>query len=307
MKCEKVLLTGSSGFIGAHIKNSLEHAGIEVVGIDTSNSSTLGSAIYADEATFSTFLTQNQINNNNSVILHFGANSNASLRNFDSFRFQNVEFSRILFQSSLKLGLHVVFASSAAVYGNFFSIPNENRILALSPYARSKFLSEIDLCTLKNRLGMSSTILRLFNVYGSNETRKGSMMSIPSRFTIDAKKKGMIEIWNLPDSDHSFGKQARDFVSVDHLVGVIRLLLSNPADFDGIFDLGAGVARTFIDVARIVQEISTCEIKMIDPPPSYKESNYQTFTKAGIHSRNLGDLICSPSFEENLKTLAHHY
>lgn len=307
MKCEKVLLTGSSGFIGTHIKNSLEHEGIEVLGIDTRNTSNLGSAIYADEDTFSTFLSENQFSRDNSLVLHFGANSNASLNDFEQFRIHNIQFSRILFQSSLKLGLHVIFASSAAVYGKSFSVPNEDKLLTLSPYAQSKLISETDLLTYKDRMGISSTILRLFNVYGSNEIHKRGMMSIPSRFTMDAKKKGLIEIWNLPNSDYNFGKQERDFVFVDHLVQVIHLLLSKPANFDGIFDLGTGVATSFIDVARIVQGISECEIQMIDPPTSYRESNYQTFTKAGIHSPNLGDLIMPPSFEESLRNLASHY
>jgi ADP-L-glycero-D-manno-heptose 6-epimerase len=287
MKFRKVLITGSSGFIGRNLITYFESKKLEVIQLDVSNFKKKHGNVYRSIKDFTSFIHHNYLTPSDSVVLHFGANADARSSNIDSFNLLNIEYSRILFDSSLKAGIPVIFASSAAVYGSDFVEPNASSFSNLNPYASSKLQSEKDLILASERYGTQFSILRLFNVYGPNELSKGPMMSIPSRFCFDASHKREISIWSLPDENWKHGKQSRDFIYVDDLLKGIELLLGSLESFSGIFDLGSSLAMSFIELAEMIASLSQSRITFIDPPLNLSSIGYQKYTEAGIHRQNL--------------------
>jgi ADP-L-glycero-D-manno-heptose 6-epimerase len=181
----------------------------------------------------------------------------------------------------------LIYASSAATYGDgALGYDDDESLLPqlrpLNPYGESKH--EFDLWALdQERQGVHPPFwsgLKFFNVYGFGERHKEAMASVVLQAFDQITTTGRMRLFRSHRADVADGHQSRDFILVDDIVDVLLGLADRPID-RGIFNLGTGRARTFLDLARAVfaalgvQE----QIDFVDTPLSIRHQ-YQYFTEA---------------------------
>lgn len=153
---------------------------------------------------------------------------------------------------------HIIYLSSAAVYGNPIKLPiSENHpINPLSPYGLSKFLGEEILKFFSKQYGIVVTILRLFNVYGPGQT--GTYAGVITKFIEKARNK-------LPLVIYGDGEQTRDFVHVLDVSKAVENVLNLRTE--GIFNIGSGKAITINRLAQIIMQLARLDKEPIYEPP----------------------------------------
>jgi len=254
----KLLITGSSGFIGKNLVNSLKSIH-EIQSYD----------ILDNQYKRPKDLQINQFD----WVLHIGALSSTAETNIERVIDLNVSWSIELFEECLKYGVNFQWSSSASVYGR----PSETKFSEylkpnpLNLYARSKFLLEE---YIKNR---NADIIwqgfRYFNVYGPGEEHKGKQASPYHQFKEQAETLGVIKLFENSQL------YSRDFVHVSRVCDVHTQMLEYPKS--GIWNIGSGIAKSFETVANEITEQYDARIEYIKMP-SNLESHYQSYTCADI-------------------------
>lgn len=241
-------------------------------------------------------------------IFHQGACADTTLTDAEFVLKRNTDFSTALIDSAFRKGKPIVYASSAAVYGNstdFREIPeNEN---PLNVYGLSKLLVDNGVRLLMERQsGAGSTIvgLRYFNVYGKGEDHKGKMASMITQIRNQFRESGKCKLFKTDDYQPPL---QRDFVHVDDVVDVNMHFMFGPR-IRGIFNVGTGQARSFEAVAKAIEaaiaSYSKYDFDIIDMPPEIRKF-YQRITKADLTSlRTVGkyDKTFMDIFEGTKKT-----
>jgi ADP-L-glycero-D-manno-heptose 6-epimerase len=178
----------------------------------------------------------------------------------------------------------LVYASSAATYGlgefgyedNHDIIPN---LKPLNPYGDSK--NDFDIWALKQAKQPPFWAgLKFFNVYGPNEFHKGRMASVIFHAFNQISEKGSMNLFRSHNPNYTDGGQLRDFVYVKDVVEVCIFLMEEQPT-SGIYNLGSGKARTFLDLATNTFHAMGKEanIGFIDTPIDIRDK-YQYFTEA---------------------------
>jgi ADP-L-glycero-D-manno-heptose 6-epimerase len=215
-------------------------------------------------------------------ILHLGACSNTR-ETMEAIMYDaNVLFAREMFAASTWNKIRLVYASSAAVYGNSQScVESAANEQPLNLYGRSK--AEFDRLMRSNMAARPYTIvgLRFFNVYGPAEKSKGRMASMPYQIYSQIKETGVCRLFG-ETAGYAPGEQRRDFIHVDDVVNVIRYFAFATEDKKGIFNVGSGVARSFNDVANnVIRLMGTGQISYM-PFPQELVGQYQMSTCADL-------------------------
>ena len=248
-----ILLTGYKGFIGSHFRQALGEMGEDkVIGVDQDN---------AWE-----FLSKFDEWDKLKLIIHNGAMSSTTEKNWMTIAHYNQDFTAHLFGKAIEYQIPVKYASSASVYGN--QKKNRKIINPLNQYAISKLI--IDYYVL-DHIDKFKHIqgFRYFNVYGTGEDHKGDQASPISKFTKQIRETGELTLFEGSD------KFYRDFVWVKDVVDVV---LNNTAD-SGIYDVGTGNPVSFETVAELVAKKEKGTIKRI-PFPEHLKGKYQDYTCA---------------------------
>ena len=123
--------------------------------------------------------------------------------------------------------------------------------------------------------------LKFFNVYGPNEYHKGSMRSVAKQLHENARETGKLRLFKSNHPDFPDGGQRRDFIHVRDCADVVLWLLDHPK-VSGLFNLGTGQARSFLDLAGAVMQIMSnreLAIEFFDIPTAL-QGRYQNFTEA---------------------------
>ncbi len=197
----------------------------------------------------------------------------------------NTNSFRNIINMGSKMNSVIVYASSAAVYGNS---PAPNQIykgeIPENVYGYSKYL--LDQYVLKNIKNYPNNIigLRYFNVYGQGELYKGKMASMIYQLAIKMKAGKNPKIFK-------YGEQKRDFIYVNDIIQAnIKAALSGKS---GIYNVGYGKARTFNDIVSILNKILKKDLKTeyFENPYDF----YQDNTEADI-SKTKSDLNYSPEY-----------
>lgn len=255
----KVLVTGSEGFIGRNLINHLNKYDADIIGFDT-KSHDVNKII--DQIDFS------QVGQ----IYHLGAISSTTEQDATKVFNHNTWFSIELFKKAIEHEISVVYASSGSVYGN--TIKDDLYLHnPLNYYAASKLMTDIwvkdHIQEFKHVVG-----LRFFNVYGADEKKDDLSTSPIYRFGLQAKTEGVIKIFR--GSQHTY----RDFVCVEDVIE--SMLYAMTGMIRGIYDVGTGIPRSFMDIAELCSMKYDVPIKFI-PMPDVIRGKYQFYTKARPH------------------------
>ncbi|MCM2279389.1 MAG: ADP-glyceromanno-heptose 6-epimerase [Oligoflexia bacterium] len=287
-----ILVTGAAGFIGTRFVVACQRRGIPVISADRErhflereeHGGTHYGRIIARESLFEWLATEKPALR---AIVHLGACANTLESDENFFRKWNLEYSQKLWEHATRERLPFVYASSAATYGDGEEGYSDDegalpRLKPLNAYGRSKHL--FDLWALEQeRAGNrppSWSGFKFFNVYGPGERHKGKMASVVLHSFDQIRERGETRLFRSHRAGIADGHQKRDFIFVDDVVAVLEYALAKPIS-RGIFNLGTGQARTYLDLARAVfRALGKPEkIEFIDTPLELREK-YQYFTQA---------------------------
>jgi len=221
------------------------------------------------------------------IIIHLGAKTDTTLHDVHIFKKLNIDYTEDLFDLCTDKSIRLLYASSAATYGNgeLGYKDDENlvyQLKPLNPYGVSK--NDVDKYIFKSEERPPQYVgLKFFNVYGPNEYHKGRMASVIFHAYNQILSNGQVTLFKSHKEGVADGEQMRDFVYVKDVVAVIDFFMEHP-EASGLYNLGTGQARSFKDLALAVFDALGLEpkIKYIDTPLSIRD-NYQYFTEADMH------------------------
>jgi ADP-L-glycero-D-manno-heptose 6-epimerase len=289
-------VTGGAGFIGSNLLAALEDRGFgPLVVCDRLRANDkwrniakreLSDVVHPEQ--MFDFLEANRTRIK--AVLHMGAISATTETNADLIVANNFNLSLALFAWCTRNQVPIIYASSAATYGDGsegFEDANNTAALSLlrplNAYGWSKHL--FDRRVLRKvaegkPMPPQWAGLKFFNVYGPNEYHKGSQQSVVAQIYPHAEAGAPAHLFRSHHPDYADGGQKRDFIWVGDVVDVIMWLLEHPK-VTGLFNVGTGQARTFLDLASAVYRAVGKEpyIKFVDTPQKIRD-NYQYFTEA---------------------------
>mgnify|MGYP001171397578 CR=1 FL=1 len=223
------------------------------------------------------------------AVFHLGAISSTTATDGDLVYDTNCRFSLALWDWCLRSRVPLIYASSAATYGDgglgFDDDPDPAAQRALRPlnlygWSKQQFdLRATDLAA-RGEAPPQWAGLKFFNVFGPNEYHKGAMQSVAAKVFPDIAAGRPARLFKSHRPGFADGGQLRDFVWVEDAVAVLLWLYDNPA-VSGIFNVGTGQARSFADLVRSVFLALGREpaIEYFDMPAELRDK-YQYFTEA---------------------------
>lgn len=302
-----IVVTGAAGFIGSCLVKKLnDERFFDLILVDDFSNLQKVANLEGKEFTakvhrddFARWLRDNQ--RFVQFVFHIGARTDTSETDSVIFDKLNLNYSKEVWNICVEFGLPLVYASSAATYGaGEWGYDDNHKIISklkpLNAYGVSK--NEFDKWALKQKRKPYFWVgLKFFNVYGPNEYHKGRMASVIFHAFNQITKSGEMKLFRSHRSDYKDGEQKRDFVYVKDCVNVCYFLLHHRRD-SGIYNLGTGKARTFLDLAQNIFFAldKKPEIKFIDTPEDIRD-NYQYFTEANMNK------LRSISYDEPFYTL----
>lgn len=307
LKDKTILITGGAGFIGSNLAFYFQnnHPDAKVVVVDSfrsgeklsnGNLKSFGhfknlvgfrGEIISGDINDKDLLLSLELNYRFDYIFHEAAISDTTALEQDLMIRTNVNAYKDLLELALKHGANMIYASSAATYGNAASPQRVGREAPQNVYGFSKLAMDnlSKEYMQKNAIGIVG--LRYFNVYGPREYFKNSTASMVLQFghqILAGKNPRLFE-----DSD----KILRDFIYIEDVIQA-NIKAMNPKK-SGIYNVGTGKARSFQDIVDILQhELGTSLLCEYIPNPFI--GSYQFHTEADIASTKEA-LGYEPKFE----------
>ncbi len=319
------VVTGGGGFIGSNIAAALDARGDDVVIVDW-----LGTgdykwrniakcrlrAIIPPEDCLA-FIEHNA--DAISGIFHMGAVSTTTETDVDLIVRSNLTLSSALWELATRFAIPLVYASSAATYGDgaqgFTDRFDQNYFAALRPlnaYGWSKHLFDRMVLSRIERGEATPPLwagLKFFNVYGPNEYHKESQRSVAAQLHAQIRKDGRVRLFRSDNPDYEDGGQLRDFVWVGDCVDVALFLMKDGAAQSGLYNVGSGIAHSFFDKAQIIFQLLgvPADIQFIDMPQNLV-GKYQYYTCASLEKlRSIGYEQPMTSLENGLAQYVKAY
>jgi len=218
-------------------------------------------------------------------IFHIGARTDTTESNIELLNRLNLHYTQKIWEICSKNSIGMVYASSAATYGlGEFGYSDEDdsiieKLKPLNAYGDSK--NDFDKWALKQSSTPPKWIgFKFFNVYGPNEFHKGRMASVIFHSFNQINQQGFVKLFRSHNPNYKDGCQLRDFVYVKDVVDVLFYAFRNSVN-NGIYNLGSGKARTFLDLVNATFSALGKEpkIEFIDTPIDIRDK-YQYFTEA---------------------------
>lgn len=284
-----IIVTGGAGFIGSCVVRSLNEAGrSDIVIVDniseTDKWMNMRNKKYIKYVHKSRFLEELPTYENVEAIVHMGAQSSTTERDFDYLWENNFEYTKALWNYCAEKHISFIYASSAATYGDgslgFNDRMDIDKLLPLNGYGYSKQLFDLWVKHQAKSFPAQYCGLKFFNVYGPNEYFKGSMASMVFHGFNQIKETGKVKLFKSCNPNYKDGGQLRDFVYVKDICKVIMWLLVNK-HVSGLFNVGTGRAQSFAELAEATFHALDLEpnIEYIDMPEKLR-GKYQYYTKA---------------------------
>lgn len=302
-----IIVTGAAGFIGSCLIQRLNQDNFNyIIAVDDfsdeqKNKNLDGKKIQerVDREHFFEWLDANY--QEVEFCFHIGARTDTTEFNIDIFNKLNLNYSKKIWKKCYDYQIPLVYASSAATYGlgelgyddNESLIP---QLKPLNPYGDSK--NDFDIWALKQEeQPFFWAGLKFFNVYGPNEFHKGRMASVIWHTFNQIKNTGAMKLFRSHNEAFKDGEQMRDFVYVKDVIEVCIYLMHHRRN-SGIYNLGSGKARTFLDLVKnTFKALDVPEnISFIDTPEDIRDK-YQYFTEANMSK------LQSIGYDKNFTTL----
>lgn len=287
-----IIVTGAAGFIGSCLaKFLLERLDEQLVLVDdfskenkTGNLTALQGLKRVERAAFFEWL--NDQHDDINAVFHIGARTDTTEFDRAIFDELNLNFTKKLWRYCAERGVVLIYASSAATYGGGeFGYDDNHEIVEklkpLNPYGESK--NDFDKWALAQTQSPPHWYgLKFFNVFGPNEYHKGRMASVIFHAFNQIQKSGEMKLFRSHNPNYADGGQLRDFVYVKDVLSVIHFLYEK-RPVSGIYNLGSGKARTFLDLAGAVFHAlgKAPNVSFIDTPADIRDK-YQYFTEANM-------------------------
>ena len=288
----RILVTGGAGFIGSALIWALNRRGLtdivvsDILGSDEKWKNLLGLR-YEDLISPEEFLglIEDGAFVDARACIHLGACSSTTETDADFLLRNNYQYTRVLCNWARTNEIRFVYASSAATYGDGAEGYDDADVLTptlkpLNMYGYSKHLFDLH----AKRAGVLNKIvgLKYFNVFGPNEDHKDDMRSLVHKSFAQVQNEGVIRLFKSYRKEYQNGEQKRDFLYIKDCVAMTLHLAATPKA-NGLFNIGSGHARTWIDLSNAVFAALKKKpvIKFIEMPETIRDK-YQYFTQANL-------------------------
>lgn len=313
-----IVITGAAGFIGSVLVERLNRDGYSnLILVDDFNNMSknrnLNDKNYIKKVHRDDFFQWfDDYSFNVDFVFHIGARTDTTEFNSEIFDVLNLDYSKQIWLRCSNHKIPLIYASSAATYGlGEFGYNDDHKIVdklkPLNPYGESK--NEFDKWVLKQKKQPPFWAgLKFFNVYGPNEYHKDRMASVIFHALGQILKTKKVNLFKSHNSKFKNGEQLRDFIYVIDVVDVMIFLKSIKPE-SGIYNLGTGVARTFIDLTNAIFAALQMEsnIEFIDTPEDIRDK-YQYFTEANMDKlRSIGYDKAFTSLETGVNDYVTNY
>mgnify|MGYP001198104551 CR=1 FL=1 len=313
-----IIVTGAAGFIGSCLVSKLNNEGyFDIVAVDDfsnleKNKNLDGKKISqrVDRNNFIGWIDENE--KLIEFIFHIGARTDTTEFNKAIFDELNVNYTKAVWSKCIEYGIPLVYASSAATYGlGEFGYDDKHetidKLKPLNPYGDSK--NEFDKWAIsQSKQPYFWAGLKFFNVYGPNEYHKGRMASVIFHAFKKINATGAMKLFRSHNPQYKDGEQLRDFIYVKDVVEVCFFLMHHRKN-SGIYNLGSGKARSFLDLAKNTFKAlhKPEQISFIDTPEDIRDK-YQYFTEANMQKLiNIGYNKKFHSLEEGVEDYVKNY
>jgi ADP-L-glycero-D-manno-heptose 6-epimerase len=319
------VITGGAGFIGSNIAAALDQQGADIVVSDWMGANDFKwrniakrrlLEIIPPEA-MRAFLEANR--EKIEGLFHMGAISSTTETDIDAIVRNNIRLSIDLWTWCSGAQVPLVYASSAATYGDGregfldrFDADYLARLRPLNAYGWSKALFDR---WVQRAVATGAPSpprwggLKFFNVYGPNEYHKGAQRSVAAQLYTQIRETGRVRLFRSENPDYPDGGQLRDFVWVGDCVRVALWALQEPGAISGLYNVASGTARSFLEMAKIIfAEMGVApDVEFIDLPAAL-QGKYQYFTCGPIDKLRLaGYAPPSIRLEDGLRLYVKNY
>lgn len=314
----RIVVTGAAGFIGGRLLESFAQQSTSgsVLAVDhplrpgrPSPQEQVPGTPFLDHAEFLQRLEAGDLHPD--VIVHMGACSSTTETSWPYLEENNLGYSRRIWSWCARHQKRVIYASSAATYGDgsagFDDEGDLHRLQPLNLYGRSKhdFDLWVDAEVRAGKPAPAQSVgLKFFNVFGYGESHKGRMASMVYHGYRQIHESSVVRLFRSHRDGYADGGQLRDFISVEDVVTVIRRLESTPG-VSGLFNLGTGRAESFRSLIEAVFLALGREPRIeYIPMPADLQGKYQYFTEATMRKLAAAGIEYSPT---PLQAAVRHY
>ena len=317
-----IIFTGAAGFIGSAFVWQLNEMGIEDIIVSDKlrteekwlNLAKRKYYDWVDKDKLFDYLetTAEKI----TAIIHMGACSATTEKDMDFLMENNYEYTKKLWDYSVKNDAVFIYASSAATYGDGelgyddeIGLEGHNALRPLNKYGYSKKI--FDVWALKQEKTPKKWFgLKYFNVYGPQEYHKGRMASMVFHAFNQYNAEKEVKLFKSHKDGYKDGYQLRDFVYIKDVTNVMYFLMKEASAPNGVYNLGTGGARAFYELAKSTVEAAggdASKIKFVEMPEDLR-GKYQYFTEAKMDKlKKAGYSRDFTSLEDGVKDYVQNY
>ena len=317
-----IIVTGAAGFIGSAFVWQLNEMGIEDIIVSDKlrteekwlNLAKRKYYDWVDKDKLFDYLetTAEKI----TAIIHMGACSATTEKDMDFLMENNYEYTKKLWDYSVKNDAVFIYASSAATYGDGelgyddeIGLKGHNALRPLNKYGYSKKI--FDVWALKQEKTPKKWFgLKYFNVYGPQEYHKGRMASMVFHAFNQYNAEKEVKLFKSHKDGYKDGYQLRDFVYIKDVTNVMYFLMKEASAPNGVYNLGTGGARAFYELAKSTVEAAggdASKIKFVEMPEDLR-GKYQYFTEAKMDKlKKAGYSRDFTSLEDGVKDYVQNY
>ncbi len=313
-----IILTGAAGFIGSCMLSKMNIKGVEnIIIVDDfskpEKNKNFEGKKYIKQIHREDFIDWFKTNYKNvDFVIHIGARTDTAEFDMKVFDKLNINYSKDIWNICTKHKIPLIYASSAATYGlGEYGYNDDHDVVAklkpLNPYGESKNIFDQWVLSQTETPPFWAG-LKFFNVYGPNEYHKSRMASVIIHAFKQINETGKVKLFRSHNPDFKDGEQLRDFIYVKDLVNVVCFLKENQPQ-SGLYNLGTGVARSFLDLAKATFKALDKEavIEFIDTPKDIRDK-YQYFTEANMRKlRSVGYESPFYSLENGIREYVQGY